>query len=233
MKNDLANLFRWNTEVEIKDREGNVVTKLYVRLVGDVDYNQAQQYGLVASRVLRKTLKDKNSTGHKALFLDIEDRSKDELIFGILLAEISNFRDLAVADLGTEIFETKVPEDADTLEERENQQEAEEKLTNEKTEKLRTKMEEKSEERKKELEDKDVKELKEIFVESSINAKCLDEFSTAFREYCIFAGTYSDKSFKESAFNDFDEFRNTSPNLKRQLIDAYLQLELSGEQLKN
>ena len=233
MKNDLANLFRWNTKVEIKDREGNTNATLYVRLVGDVDYSQAQQYGLLASRKLRKKLKDKDSVDHQALFLDIDERKKEDLVYGVLMAEISNFRDLAVADLGAEIFEIKIPEDAETLEERENQQESEEKLANEKAEKLRAKMEEKSNERKEELEKLTLKELKDIFVESSINARCLDEFSTIFREYCIFAGTYSDSTFKHNAFEEFEDFRNTSPNLKRQLIDAYLKLELTGEQLKN
>jgi hypothetical protein len=54
-----------------------------------------------------------------------------------------------------------------------------------------------------------------------------------FRDYCIFAGTYKDSGFKEKAFVDFDDFRNSAPNLKKQLSDTYLQLELSGEQLKN
>jgi len=233
MNKDLAHLFRWNEKVEIKDRDNNVLDTLYVRLVGDVDYQQAQQYALVSSRKLRRKLKDTNSVEHQALFLDIDDRKKEDLIYGTLMSEISNFRDLAVADLGSEIFEIKVPQDADTLEERENQQEAEEKLANEKAEKLRAKMEEKSEERKVELEKLSIKELKDIFVESSINAKCLDEFSTIFREYCIFSGTHKDSTFKTKAFADFEDFRNTSPNLKRQLIDAYLKLELTGEQLKN
>lgn len=233
MKKDLAHLFRWNKKVEIKDREDNVLDTLYVRLVGDVDYNHAQQHALVASRKLRKKLKDTNSVDHQALFFDIDERNKEDVIFGILMAEIANFRDLAVADLGDEIFEIKVPTNADTLEEREQQQEAEEKLANEKVEKLRMKMEEKSEERKAELDKLSIKELRNIFMESSINSRCVDEFSTVFREYCIFSGTYKDPSFKQKAFDDFDDFRNISPNLKRPLIDAYLQLELSGEQLKN
>ena len=233
MNKDLAHLFRWNSKVEIKDRENNVLDTLYVRLVGDVDYNQAQQYALVSSRKLRKKLKDTNSVEHQAIFLDVDDRKKEDIIFGILMAEVSNFRDLAVADLGTEIFEVKIPKEAETLEDREQQQEAEENLVKEKSDKLRIKMEEKSEERKVELEKLSIKELREIFLESSINAKCLDEFSIIFREYCIFSGTYKDSTFKQKAFDDFEDFRNISPNLKRQLIDAYLQLELSGEQLKN
>lgn len=231
MKNDLVNLFKWHTKVDIKDRDGSVATTMYVRLVGDVDYNQAQQNGLVASRKLRKLLRNTTSADYQALFLDIDERKKTDLVFGILLAEISNFRDAAVTELGDDIFDTKLPDD--TLEDREKQQEAEENFVQEKTDKLRAKMEEKSLERKVELEKLAIGELRTIFVEASTNYRCLEEFGVVFKDYCIFVGTYVDSNFKNKVFSDFSEFRNASPNLKRQLTDAYLKLEISGEQLKN
>ena len=94
-------------------------------------------------------------------------------------------------------------------------------------------MEEKSNQRKAELEKLDMEEVRKIFVASSIDYRCIEEFSTAFREYCVFAGSYLDQNFKTRAFDTFDDFRNASPNLKRQLTDAYLKLEITGEQLKN
>jgi len=101
---DLAQLFRWHTPVEIKDRDGSVTTTMYIRLVGDVDYNQAQQYGLVASRKLRKLLKDSNSIENQSLFLDLDERAKEDLVLGTILAEVSNFRDAALTDLGDSIL---------------------------------------------------------------------------------------------------------------------------------
>ena len=234
MKNDLINLFRWHTKVDIKDRDGKSAATLYIRLVGDVDYNQAQQYGLVASRKLRKLLRDENSAAHQSLFLDIDERTNEDLLFSVLLVEMHNFRDAAVADLTDTIFDIALPEsDDETLEGRENRQEAEENLATEKAEKLRAKMEEKSNERRTVLEKLSIEELRKIFIDSSIGYRCLDEFNTTFREYCIFNGTYNDSKFTARAFLDFDEFRNISPTLKGQLVNAYLQLELSGEQLKN
>ena len=232
MKNDLVDLFRWNTKVDIKNRDGKILTTLYIRLVGDVDYNQAQQFGLVASRKLRKRLRDKDSTDHQAIFMDIDDREKNDLVFGILISEMSNFREIAMAEISEDIIDDKLDPDA-TLEERENNQELEEKRAKEKVEKLRNKMDEKSNERKAELEKMDIEELRKVFIDSTTNYKCLEEFGLAFREYCVFCGTYNDPKFKEKAFTDFYEFRNSSPILKRQLIDAYLKLELTGEQLKN
>lgn len=232
MKEDLINLFRWNTKVDIKDRDGNVSTTLYIRLVGDVDYSQAQQYGLVASRKLRKKLKNNNTAEYQALFLDIDDRNKDDLITGTLLAEVTNFRDAAMAELTETIVDTKLPSDA-SLEDREDQQEDEEEAIKNRAEKVRTRMEEKSEERRVELEKLSIKDIRKVFVESSINSRCMDEFILVFREYCVFSGTYSDSKFKQRTFSDFDSFRNISTDLKRQLMDAYVKLELSGEQLKN
>lgn len=232
MKDDLANLFRWHTKVDIKDKDGNIAATMYIKLVGDVDYSQAQQYGLLSSRKLRKRLHDKDSTEYQALFLDVDEREKDDLIFGILFAEISNFRDLAVAELGDTIFDIKLPDDA-TLEDKEKQQEAEENFVKEKTNKLRAKMEEESNKRKVELEKLPVEKLRQLFVDSSTNYRCLEEFGIVYRDYCIFAGTYNDYEFKEKAFSSYDNFRNISSNLKRQLTDAYLKLELTGDQLKN
>jgi hypothetical protein len=229
---DLVSLFRWNTKVDIKNRDGSILTTMYIRLVGDLDYNQAQQHSLLASRKMRKQLKDKSSVEHQSLFLDLEERPKEDLIFGILLAEITNFRDAAIEELGDLVEEIKLPDDP-TLEDKERQQEAEEKAPLEKAEKIRAKMEEKSNERKAELEKFTMEALQKLFVESSTNFKCVEEFSTVFREYCVFAGTYNDSDFKIKAFSDFMEYRNSSPNLKRQLSDAYLKLELTGEQLKN
>lgn len=230
---NLIDLFKWNTKVDITNKQGEILETLYVRLVGDVDYNEAQQSGLIASRKLRKRLQDETALDHQSLFLDLDEKESDELIFGILMAEMSTFRDLAVDELGVDVLKLKELSDNPTLEEREQQQEAQEIAEQEKIDKLKDKMSEKSEERKAELKEKSVEELREIFVTSSINIKCLEEFGNVFRDYCVFTGTFINNKFIEKAFNNFDEFRNISPTLKRQLVDAYLSLELTGDQLKN
>lgn len=238
MRKDLSKLFRWNTKVELKDNNGSIIETVYVRLVGDVDYNQAQQYALVSSRRMRKNLRKETTLEHDSLFFDLDEKDEDELIFNILMSEMSNFRDLAVEELGDDIL--RIPEISDnpSLEEREEQQEAEEDSQEEKIKKLRTKMDEKSSERREELkvkakEEGGIEELRKIFVTSTVNVKCLEEFGKVFREYCVFKGTFSDEALKYKAFDDFEEFRNASPILKRQLTDAYIGLEISGEQLKN
>ncbi|MFH1290663.1 MAG: hypothetical protein ABIH92_04615 [Nanoarchaeota archaeon] len=227
---DLAALLRWSKKLEIKDQSGNAVETVYVRLVGDLDYQEAQQYALIASRKLRKKLRDKTTINYNSLFLDLEEKSKEDLTFGILMAEMGSFRDLAVEDLGDDVL--KLPEYDSSLEEREEHQQKQEEVAQEKIDLLKAKMDEKYEERKKELNNKSTEELQQIYVASTINVKCLEVFSTTFRDYCCFSGTYIDK-FTKKAFNSFEEYQNVVPMVKRQILDTYLSLEMSGEQLKN
>jgi len=230
---DLTNLFKWNTKVELKNTERKVIETLYVRLVGDIDYSHAQQCGLIESRKMRKRLKDTSTLDYQSLFLDLDEKEVGDLIFGITLAEMGNFRDLAVEELGTDILKLSELPDNPSLEDRENQLEAEESAESEKITLLRDKMDEKADERREELKKKTVKELRDIYVVSSTNVKCLEIFTVVFREYCVFVGTFRDPKFTQIAFDNFGEFRNASPSLKRQLTDAYLKLELTGDQLKN
>lgn len=229
---DLEDLFKWNTSVDIKDKDGKVLLTLYLRLVGDVDYSQAQRYALLSSRKLRKELKNKDSIEYQSTFLDLNEKSKEDLIIGTLIAEVPNFRDAVLLEIGSDDIEDAV-KGTKSLEEREEQQEAEEQAPLERVEKVRAKMEEKSEERRAELNKMSIDDLKKVFVDSTINFKCLEEFTNVFRDYCVFAGTYKDSKFKELAFSDFDSFRNISSTLKKQITDAYFKLEISGEQLKN
>ena len=231
---DLATLLRWSKKLDIKDQGGKTVETVYVRLVGDLDYHEAQQHALIASRRLRKKLKNNTTIEYDSLFLDVDDKVVEDLIFGILMAETGTFRDLAVEDLGEDVLTVPDYSDDDpSLEKREDHQEEQEKTAQDKIKLLRDKMDEKYEARKKELEVKPIDELKSNFIVSTINIKCLEEFSNIFRDYCCFSGTYMDSKFTKKVFNEFDEYQNVATTVKRQILDTYLSLELSGEQLKN
>ena len=87
-----------------------------------------------------------------------------------------------------------------------------------------------------------ISELKVVADSNDSLIKYSNSISTMKKDYAILMSKLenqiqfkdvNDPKFKEKAFTDFYEFRNSSPILKRQLIDAYLKLELTGEQLKN
>jgi len=227
----IAKLFRWHRKVEIKER--NVSNTVWLRLVGDIDHQQAYQHALVASREMRKKLRDKDSLEYKASFLDLDDREKSELVIGTLLSEVTTIRDIAVEELGDELTKPIKEIEGDSLEVQEKRQEAEDNLEKDRLQKLRDKMDEKSEQRREELEKLELDELKSMYVTASINMKCLEMFSSVFRDYCVFVGTYTDEKLTEKAFDSLEEFRNMVSTVKKQLLDAYLDLEITGEDLKN
>jgi len=102
MKN-LSKLLKWSKEVELKGPDGTTIGKVWIRLVGDLTYQTAQQYALVASRNMRKKLHDKTSLEYQAMFLDINDRSDSDLVMGIVLAEMANYRDWAIEEVDKDI----------------------------------------------------------------------------------------------------------------------------------
>jgi len=94
-------------------------------------------------------------------------------------------------------------------------------------------MDEKAENRNEELKDKSKEELITLFMRAAIDQRCLEIFTQIFRDYCVFCGTYLDSRFVDGAYKSFDEFQDIATPIKRQLLDTYVKLELTGEQLKN
>jgi hypothetical protein len=95
-------------------------------------------------------------------------------------------------------------------------------------------IEKKSNERKAELDKiEDMNQIKAMYKTSIVNIRCEEEFTKMFREYQIYKGTYRDEALTELAFDSFEEFLDSAPQLKTTLMSAYVNLELTGEDLKN
>ena len=227
----IAKLFRWQRKVDI--REGDkILDTVYIRLVGDAEFQEAKTVALKRSKQLRILLRDKSTDEYQAGFSDLGSLSKDELIMGITFGEIPDYRDEGLMTLP----DKEPPELSDnpTLEQQEEYETKLEELKNERTKLLTEFIEKKAEERKAEINKiTDIEQLQEMYVHSVINMRCSEEFTRAFREYQVFKGTYTDNKLKTLAFDSFDEFDECAPQLKNQLMTAYISLELSGEDLKN
>lgn len=227
----LAKLFRWHKKVDIKEGE-NVLGTVYLRLVGDSDFQEAKTFALKASKTLRIKLRNPESQEHKATFSDIDALTKEELCMGVTFGEIADYRDEALVNLP----EKDIPQlpDNPTLEQQEEYEEMLEKRQNDRAEALAKYIEKRSEERKEELgKVEDSGKLREMYMHSIINLKCSEEFTRTFREYQVYKGTFEDAKFTKLAFDSYEEFLDSSPQLKNILLGAYVSLELSGEELKN
>jgi len=226
----LSRLFRWSKKVNIVSG-GEVLDTVYIRLVGDSDFQESRIAALKASKNLRIRLRDKEDEEHLSTFSDINHLTKDELIMGVCYSEIPDYRDEAIIS----VPEKTIPElpDSPSLEEQEQYQNKLETMRNERAQALAKFIEERSDKRREELKDKELEDLKEMYMHSIINMKCGEEFTRTFREYQVYKGTYTDEKFKNLAFDNFEDFVECAPQLKSQLLQAYIDLEISGEDLKN
>ena len=92
---NLSKLFRWHRKVDITEGN-NVLATVYVRLVGDTDFQEAKSVALRRSKELRIKLRNPGSEEHKSNFLDIDSLTKDELIMGVSFGELPDYRDEAL-----------------------------------------------------------------------------------------------------------------------------------------
>ena len=232
MSSKIAKLFRWHKKIEIRMGD-KVLDTVYIRLVGDGDFQEAKIIALKCSKKLRIALRDKSTVDYEASFSDLNSLTKDELIMGVTFGEIPDYRDEALLALPEKV----VPElpDNPSLEQQEDYETKLDEFKTERAKALTEFIEKRGEERRKQIEKEitDIEKLRELYVQSVINMKCSEEFTRAFREYQIFKVTYMDNKFKTLAFDSFEEFDGCAPQLKNQLITAYITLELSGEDLKN
>jgi len=227
----LSKLFRWHKKVDITEGD-NVLATVYVRLVSDADFQEAKSVALRRSKELRIKLRDPNSEEHKSNFLDIDSLTRDELIMGISFGELPDYRDEALL----QVPEKSPPElpDNPTLEQQEDYETKLEEIRNERAKFISDFIEKRAEERRAELDKiEDINKIREMYTRSVINMKCVEEFTRVFREYQVYKGTFNDAKFIQPAFDSYEEFEECAPQLKNQLLKAYVNLELTGEELKN
>ena len=228
----LSDLFRWRKKIYLKDGKRTVGTA-WIRLVGDADYQQARNISLKRSKQLRNRLRDETTDDYVAAFTDIDSMSKDELILGVIFSEISDYRDEALVTTQDESL-PELDGDNPSLEEQEEHQTKLEEIRRKRVEVLAAQIDKKSEERKEALNSiTDIEELKRLYRDAVVNIKCIELFTTTFRNFCAYKGTFKDDRYKELAFDSFDEFEESASQLKSQLLAAYTNLEITGEDLKN
>jgi hypothetical protein len=228
---NLSKLFKWSKKVDIRDSSDNIVATVFMRLIGDADFNEAREQALASSKKLRRDLKNPQSLAYTGAFADIEFVDKDDMINNVIISEMNVYRDEA-----TKLFPEKdLPEPPETsdLESQEEYQDKVKTIRDERVKSISEHMDKRFEERRVELEKETLEVLKKDYIRAVINNRANQEFMDTFQDYCVFKATYSDEAMKKPEFSSFDEFVNCAPQVKDQLIRAYLTLEISGEELKN
>ena len=226
----ISDLFRWKKEVALKLGDKNIA-KYYVRVVGDADFSAARNKALKSSRELRIKLRTEGSDEFDAMFCDLGVLTPDEMANGIIASEAADFSDEALIT----IKEEKVPEleENPTLEQQEDHLAKHDSARTKRIHEVAKFIDGKIKVRREELVKLPKEELTKLYTSSIVDGECTKLFTTIFREYCIFKGTFIDAGYSEPAFSSFEEFHESNINLKTQLMTAYIELEISGDQLKN
>ena len=77
-----------------------------------------------------------------------------------------------------------------------------------------------------------LKEQKKEYTDLMINYICQTEINKRFLDMCVYFSTYKDKKFKVQAFENFDDYDNSSGELKDQLRNSYEQLDMGMGDIK-
>ena len=234
----LDTLFKWQGELEIKDGKGEVVLVndkpliVYQRVVGDAELIRARKQALKASGSLRRELRDKTSDSHIAMIPDYEALDDETLSRMILLSEALDIRTQAIS-LAEKPKEPKELDSDATLEQQEEYEAALEAHSKAIEKAVQEKSKQLADKRIEELEEVQREKLVKIFMTTVVDSLCRSEMLRVFNSWCAYLGTYKSKRMKTLAFSNYAAFDNASPELKNQILDSYIGLELGGEDLKN
>ncbi len=228
---DLSRLFVWGNKFELKDRMEEKIADVYVRLVGDADLNRARVFALRKSKEMRAKLKDPNSEERQAYLPDITDENKETLVIIMASAKLKEIT-------GDAIDKIKVPfpkelKSKATLEEQEKHQEEVDKYPQKREKAIKEYIEKEIAKVQVELRQRTLEDLVKEYEASLINNICENEMFIAFKDACVFYGTFKDENHKERLFENIEQYQSSLPEIKAQLLTFYNGLDIGMDELKN
>lgn len=233
----LSQLLRWRTEYILKNTDGTELKKVWIRVIGDHDLQEAYKLARVASAEKRARLRDVDSIDYKdevLSFLDADAATCRELIRASKENSwTSQALSIVVRPDEAKISEIAVDPDAPTLEEQEKQ----DALNKEIEEKYQKSIEEYVAQKRIELDaELDQLELKDIQRIAQAEASVLLPLITFMNELLeqkVWRAVYEDKELTIHGFDSIEDFRATKQEIRDQLLAEYTRLEQGLDGLKN
>lgn len=238
----LIDLLRWSKEIELKKDDGTPVldkhgesVKVWLRVIGDQDLEDSYRAARAASARRRATLRDKNSDDYLATLSIIEEANQEACTEIIVAAQRRDFNQQAFVNVVRPELPklNEVAEDADapTLEEQEKFDQLTEKLNTEYLTALDAYVDDREVALRSELLTKPIDELRDMTAKALADVQSLETFISELNIQKTYRATYSDRLFKEPAFENLHEFRQFK--LREQLMNEYGVLELAPDDVKN
>jgi len=225
---DVSKLFEWGKKFTITWRSKSI--DAHIRLVGDAELNRSRVFALRNSAEYRRKLLDYNSEERLANIPDYQATTKEALVEALLLYSKEDFTSDAINNVEIKLPK-ELPSDA-TLEQQEKHQKEVDEFPEKRNKAILDYIAKKFEDKKNELNKLSRKDLYDKFVIAAINEVCRNEFLKAFRSMCTYFGCYKDEEFKTRLFNSYEEFDNLPTEVKASLVEKYISLEVSVEDLK-
>jgi len=227
---DINRLFSWSKKSAIADGHGNILSEIWIRLVGDADLNKARVFALRKSAELRAKLKDPASDEHMAFIQDVTVVEKEILVDSIVGLGLRDITRNAYKEVSVTI--PKEPDADAPLEKQEKYQKEVDDYPKKREDAIRKYLRKAVDKATKENMELTNEELQKKYNLLMINELCEQESFKKFKEICVYFSIYRDKNFKNRLFSSFDEFDNLTPEIKEKLMNEYTSLELDTDTLK-
>jgi hypothetical protein len=227
---DVSPIFNWGKEFTLSSVNGEDELKVFLRLVGDADFNRARIYALRKSAEKRKRLRTEDSDDKLAFLLERGELERERLISICVLFASKDLAKEAIKEVQVPL--PKEPKSDAKTEVFEKYQQAIDDYPKKREDALRKYISREVDRLTEELQKKTDDQLYDLYIAYVTDELCEEEMLTAFKEMCTYFGTYKDPQFKERFFNSFEDFANLDGYLKQQFMSSYASLEITTDDLK-
>lgn len=237
----LVDLLRWSKEVVLKDGAGQPIiqngheVKVWMRIIGDQDLEDSYKAARAASRRHRKFLQNRDSDEFMAGISIILEADHETCKILVSNGYVRNFNSEAFANVERpelpKIEEIAIDADAPTLEEQERLDTLTEEVNKGYLDALDQYVTTKKDALSSELDLLSLEDIRERAIEAMVDVLSMEVFLKELDMQKTSRSVYMDKTFKESAFDDVEDFRQFK--LNDFLISEYSALELNSDDVKN
>jgi len=232
---DVSKLFDYKT-VLVFDRGNGEEFKVYLRLIGDADYNRAKVLAIRDVSLLREKLEDPDWDERIAYIPSVKNKTKEELVELLAL--------LNVREVGTRVtLETQSkppfknpsePKPFAPIKDKENYQKEIDSFPQRVKAYIEDKIRKELDKIKENYSTKTREQLINIYERMIVEEICEARFKERISELIVFYSTFLDENYNIRLYNEFElnEFANLPTVVKERLIEAYSTIDLPGEELK-
>lgn len=240
----LVNLLRWKKALVLLDDNGNPILdekkkpiKVWIRIIGDEDQQEAYKMARIKSAQKRAILRDLNSSDYKDQVLPIMEADRETCEELIKISRGSNFTGEALANVERpdlpKLEEISTDADSPTLEEQEKLDKLILDIEKEYQAAIDTYVRTRGSELDAELKELSLDEIRVQAMFETSNALALNTFLVEVQDEKAWRSVYMDEACTTRAYDSVDEFKQQHGSIKRQILQEYADLEVSPDDVKN